>query len=85
VLLHTVMIEHMTLEAREALRACIDTHAQAATPSAPFAWVRMEIIERSYETRVTHWPGGEETLVALSDGHAQNIRWYCGAHGEGSC
>jgi hypothetical protein len=83
VLLHTVMVEHLTRDGREALQTCIDELARGATPSAPFAWVRMEIVERSYETRVTHWPGEEETLIALSDGHAQNLRWH-GALGEGS-
>jgi hypothetical protein len=76
VLLHTVFVEHLPPQAREALRACAQTLAGRATPAAPFAWVRMEMAENGYETRVTRWPGGEELLVARSDGHAQDIRWY---------
>jgi hypothetical protein len=82
VVLHTVITEHMTPEARAALRESIDYLAARATPAAPFAWIRMEIAEGGYETRLTHWPGEEELLIARSDGHANNVRWFPGAHGE---
>lgn len=80
VVYHTVITEHMQADARAALRDAIDELAARATPRAPFAWVRMEIAESGYETRLTHWPGGEELLIARSDGHAQNIT-FKGARG----
>jgi hypothetical protein len=84
VVLHTVITEHMTADVRASLRESIDELAAHATPGAPFAWARMEISERAYETRLTRWPGAVERLIATSDGHAQNLRW-CGALGEPSC
>jgi hypothetical protein len=35
----------------------------------------MEPGEDGYETRVTLWPGSRELRLAISDGHAQNLRW----------
>jgi hypothetical protein len=75
VLLHTIVTEHMEQPARAALRDAIEDLAGRATPGAPFAWVRMELAESGYETRLTHWPGASESLIARSDGHAQNIEW----------
>lgn len=71
---HTVILEHLTPEQRDALQARIGELGARATRVAPFAWVRMESAGR-YETNVTVWPGGDESLVALSDGHAQDIEW----------
>lgn len=79
--LHTVITEHMPPEVRARLREAIDELAGCATGTAPFAWVRMEIAGKGYETRVTRWPGEFETHVATSDGHAQNLTWL-GAPGE---
>lgn len=75
VVMHTVITEHMTVEARTSLREAMDELAAHATASAPLAWVRMEPGEQGYDTRLTRWPGESETLIAHSDGHAQNIRW----------
>jgi hypothetical protein len=75
VLLHTVIVEHMTAEARASLRDVIDELAANAAPSSPFAWIRMELGDRGYLTSVTRWPGERETQIAYSDGHAQNIEW----------
>lgn len=75
VVLHTVLTEHLTPEQRTALKARIDELGARATRVAPFAWARMEPGESRYETTVTVWPRGDETLIARSDGHAQNISW----------
>lgn len=76
VLLHTVITEHMTASERASLRETVDDLAARANESAPFAWISMEAAEKAYHTRLTRWPGEIETLVAASDGHAQNLRWY---------
>ncbi|HEY9180124.1 MAG TPA: DUF2332 domain-containing protein [Candidatus Baltobacteraceae bacterium] len=75
VLLHTVMVEHLTAEQAARLDETVQTLAAQARPHAPFAWVRMEMVARSYETAVTLWPGAHETLIARSDGHANTLRW----------
>lgn len=81
VLLHTVMVEHLTPERRAALHETVQVLGARASAHAPFAWVRMEMAERSYATRVTLWPHEREILIAESDGHANNLV-FCGAHGE---
>ena len=75
VLLHTVITEHMTPLDRESLRKAIDELAARATSARPFAWIRMEPAQQGYLTTLTHWPADEETVIAASDGHAQNLRW----------
>ena len=71
---HAVILEHLNRLQREALHARILELGARATRSAPFAWARMEYGDR-YETNVTIWPGGDEWLIAQSDGHAQDIDW----------
>lgn len=75
VLLHAVVTEHLTPSQRESLRETITDLAARAKRARPFAWVRMEAARQGYHTTLTHWPAGEETVIAASDGHAQHLRW----------
>ncbi|HET9097401.1 MAG TPA: DUF2332 family protein [Candidatus Baltobacteraceae bacterium] len=75
VLLHAVVTEHLTPAQRESLRETISDLAARAKRTRPFAWIRMEPAQRGYRTILTHWPAGEETVIAASDGHAQHLRW----------
>lgn len=75
VVLHTVIVEHLPASARAAIMQTIDELAARATSDAPVAWIRMEASDRGYETALTTWPGKSETLIARSDGHAQDLRW----------
>lgn len=80
VVMHTVITEHMTQDVRERLRAQIRRIGEEASVEAPFAWARMEPGAGAYETAVTIWPAREETFIARSDGHAQNLEWSVRAH-----
>jgi hypothetical protein len=76
VVTESVLIEHLSLDARDALTAAVHAQAAKATAGAPFAWLRMEPSEGAYATEVFAWPdvpGG--VRIATSDGHAQNIVW----------
>lgn len=77
VVMHTVMVEHLTAEQRRDLENVIRRVGESAGARSPFAWVRMEppALTLSYETAITLWPGAREFVVARSDGHAQNLRW----------
>jgi hypothetical protein len=75
VFMHTVITEHMSGAQQIALADAVTELASKATSDAPFAWARMEPGERGYATSVTLWPGATETVIATSDGHAQNLRW----------
>ncbi len=75
VVMHSAMFEHLSPGVRDGIEAAIRALAVEATPDAPFAWLRMEDARGTYETRVTLWPSGGDTLVSTSDGHAQGIVW----------
>jgi hypothetical protein len=75
VAMHTIITEHMPPQTRDELRAEMIELGKAATTQAPFAWARMELGPRAYETTVTIWPGQESHVIARSDGHAQDLEW----------
>lgn len=75
VALHTVVTEHLPQHMRKLLSEKMSHLGAQAGADAPFAWVRMEPGERGYQTAVTLWPGEHEIEVAVSDGHAQDLRW----------
>lgn len=76
VVMHSVVTEHLAPAERERLQGTIEAACSAATQAAPMAWLRMEPnAGNRYETRVTAWPSRAETLIAVSDGHAQSIDW----------
>jgi hypothetical protein len=77
VVMHSVVMDHLPPEGRTQLEAEIAGLGALANGHAPLAWLRMEQgPERKwYETRLTLWPGSEETLIARSDGHGQEIVW----------
>lgn len=79
VALHTVVTEHLPQNLRHALSATISQLGAEARADAPFAWVRMEPGRRGYQTIATLWPGEREIEVAVSDGHAQDLRWAAAA------
>ena len=77
VVMHSVVADHLSAPARKQLEETIGVLGASASDDAPFAWLRLEMGERRarFETRVTLWPGAHETLIARSDGHAQDITW----------
>jgi hypothetical protein len=77
IVMHSVMVEHLSEADRARLGATIDGIAASARADAPVAWIRMECDPATmrYETRVSMWPGASEILIARSDGHAQGIEW----------
>lgn len=77
VVMHSVMAEHLTKDDRARLAALVSHIGETASDDAPFATVQMELApeQRTYETRVTLWPGADARVIAHSDGHAQGIAW----------
>jgi hypothetical protein len=75
VIMHSIVSEHLSDDARELVYAAIRRAGEAATAEAPVAWLRLEASETACDTRVTFWPAGEERLIARSDGHGQAIAW----------
>lgn len=80
VLFHSVFWQYMPDASQAVLRDVIAAHGAAATPDAPFAWLRMEPPPRdmaSMEVRLTLWPTGEERLLAVVHPHGAQVQW-CG-------
>jgi hypothetical protein len=78
VVYHSIFIQYVPKEGRTALVQAIQDHGAAATPSAPFAWVRLEPDPRdmrTIEVRLTLWPKGEERLLALAHPHGTWADW----------
>jgi len=75
--MHSVMTEHLTKDDRARLSSIVERIGAAASEHAPFARLSMEfsLETRTYETRVVHWPGAHERLIARSTGHAADIEW----------
>ncbi|HEY2553807.1 MAG TPA: DUF2332 domain-containing protein [Candidatus Cybelea sp.] len=74
--INTLVEEHLSPQEKAALANRIAGCAEAASASAPFAHVSMELDGRAYRTAVQTWPGPSEPVtICLSDGHAQDIVW----------
>ena len=74
--IHTVVEEHFSPRERAGLGDGIAQCSEAATASAPFAHVSMELDGRVYRTSVQTWPGPSAPVtICVSDGHAQDIIW----------
>jgi hypothetical protein len=78
VVMHSVVLAHLDADAHTTFFDHLRALAAQATDDAPFAWLRMESDEKDefFETRVTLWPHEHEALIAISDGHAQDIAWH---------
>ena len=78
VLFHSSFWPYLPPAAQGKMRAALERHGAAATPSAPLAWLRKEPPpDRPFpdELRLTLWPGGEERLLAEVQAHGAWIAW----------
>lgn len=74
VVYHSVFLQYLSEPERSRIGALIRAAGAAASLDAPLAWLRMEPGPATYETRLTLWPGGRETLVAVSGPHGRGTR-----------
>jgi hypothetical protein len=49
--------------------------AEAVTPRSPLAWLRLEPAARRFEVRLRLWPGGEDRLLATTEGDGRAVTW----------
>jgi hypothetical protein len=78
VVFHSIVMMYLSDESRESLVATIDEAGQRATPSAPLAWLRMELGGDEADVLLTLWPGGEERLIAKAGYQGQSVSWLGG-------
>jgi hypothetical protein len=72
---HSVVMQYLTEDGRNAFFDAMQTAGGRATGDAPLAWVRFEPTRRTFEVRVTTWPGGDDQLVAEAGAHGRPVRW----------
>jgi hypothetical protein len=75
VVFHSVFQQYLSDQGRADHAAIIEEAGARATPGQPFAWLRMEPANRTFDVRLTQWPGGHERLLATANAHGREIYW----------
>ncbi len=73
VVYHSIVLQYLGEDEREAFLAHLHEAGARATPEAPLAWLRMEPAGDLAEVRLTIWPGGEERLLARAGYHGTPV------------
>ncbi len=76
VLFHSIMWWYLSETERERVTQLVTDAGARATRTAPFAWLRMELMRTSDpELRLTSWPGNHERVLGHADPHGRFVRW----------
>jgi hypothetical protein len=75
VVFHSIVMQYLSEDAREAVRAAIEEAGSRASADAPLAWLRMEPHAEYAHVQLTLWPAGEERLLAEAGYHGRPVRW----------
>jgi hypothetical protein len=77
VIYHSVVMQYFPDAERAAFIDWISRAGKSATAQAPVAWLRMEHEAPldEFTLRLSLWPGGEETLLALAHPHGRSVQW----------
>lgn len=78
VLMHSIMLQYMPKEKRDAIAAMMRQAGHTATMAAPVAWLSMEPLaagDPHATLSLTAWPGGETRRLAHCDYHGRWIKW----------
>jgi hypothetical protein len=75
VVAHSIMFQYLSDRERREMLDAIDAAGRAATPEAPFAWLRLEPGGDQAELRLTRWPDGTTHLLARSSYHGPPVVW----------
>lgn len=76
-LFHTIVWQYLPLATKTRARALIEAAGAAATPEAPFAWLRMEADGdmRSAAVSLTLWPDNATRALGRADFHGRWAQW----------
>jgi hypothetical protein len=77
VIYHSVVMQYFSQGERTAFLDALDQAGKAATVDKPLAWLRMEHdpVMDDFALRLTLWPDGGETLLALAHPHGRAVQW----------
>jgi hypothetical protein len=77
VVYHSLAAQYFPPSTRAIFEGAIRDAGEAATPDAPVAWLRMEMIDaRNYpELRLSMWPGGDDRRIGFAQPHGAHVTW----------
>jgi hypothetical protein len=75
IVFHSVFWQYLTAEAQDSILTTLQEAGVRATAEAPLYLLRMEPAHRTFEVRLTSWPGGHDDLLATCGAHGMDIRW----------
>jgi hypothetical protein len=75
VVFHSIVWDYLSPSTKQAIDLALAKAARRADDEAPLAYLRFEPGDGVAETRVTHWPGAAEHLLATSGFHGQPMEW----------
>jgi hypothetical protein len=77
VLWHSIMRQYLDQDQNDRLDGSVAAIGAAATGSAPFAHVSLELVKGTAETPVelTIWPGGERRVLGTAPPHGIPVTW----------
>jgi hypothetical protein len=76
VVFHSIMWWYLSEDERNRVTELIAAAGARAVAAAPLAWLRLELMaSREPELRLTQWPGGEDFLLGVADGHGRFVKW----------
>lgn len=75
VVFHSLVMQYVPDTGLADMGAALQGAAVAATREMPLAWLRLEPGLRSFEVRLSLWPGGDDRLLATATGHGREVRW----------
>jgi hypothetical protein len=77
VVYHSVVMQYFAEAERAAFMEALDKAGARATDQSPLAWLRLEhdALMYDFSLRLTLWPGGEDTLLAIAHPHGRSVQW----------
>jgi hypothetical protein len=76
VLFHSIVMQYLAREEREAFEAAVREAGDRAGATAPLAWLRMEPDDGdATHVRLTMWPGGRDRVLARAGFHGDPVDW----------
>lgn len=75
VVFHSIVMQYLSSDDREAVRAILAASARGASDQAPLAWLRFEPAGEHAAVHLTTWPDGDERLIARAGYHGAPVEW----------
>lgn len=80
VLFHSIMMQYVARDERTRVVEVLRDAGRRATARAPLAWLRFEPVKDEegnwiHRADLTHWPGGDTRILAISSPHGPPVKW----------